>query len=95
MSNILEIKNLTVSYGGIEAVKGIDMIVPEGQIVTLIGANGAGKSTTLKSISGLVKPKQRIQKSFRVVWGRPLRGDLAKDLCGKANFRGRNRIRIG
>ena len=50
MSNILEIKNLTVSYGGIEAVKGIDMIVPEGQIVTLIGANGAGKSTTLKSI---------------------------------------------
>ena len=58
MSNILEIKNLTVSYGGIEAVKGIDMVVPEGQIVTLIGANGAGKSTTLKSISGLVKPKQ-------------------------------------
>ena len=58
MSNILEIKNLTVSYGGIEAVKGIDMTVPEGQIVTLIGANGAGKSTTLKSISGLVKPKQ-------------------------------------
>lgn len=57
MSNILEIKNLVVSYGGIEAVKGIDMIVPEGQIVTLIGANGAGKSTTLKSISGLVKPK--------------------------------------
>ena len=58
MSNILEIKNLVVSYGGIEAVKGIDMVVPEGQIVTLIGANGAGKSTTLKSISGLVKPKQ-------------------------------------
>ena len=58
MSNILEIKNLVVSYGGIEAVKGIDMSVPEGQIVTLIGSNGAGKSTTLKSISGLVKPKQ-------------------------------------
>ncbi|MBR3992305.1 MAG: ATP-binding cassette domain-containing protein, partial [Anaerotignum sp.] len=55
---MLEIKNLVVSYGGIEAVKGIDMIVPEGQIVTLIGANGAGKSTTMKSISGLVKPKQ-------------------------------------
>lgn len=58
MSNILEIKNLVVSYGGIEAVKGINMEVPEGQIVTLIGSNGAGKSTTLKSISGLVKPKQ-------------------------------------
>lgn len=58
MSNILEIKNLVVSYGGIEAVKGIDMTVPEGEIVTLIGANGAGKSTTLKSIAGLVKPKE-------------------------------------
>lgn len=58
MNNVLEIKNLVVSYGGIEAVKGIDMEVPEGEIVTLIGANGAGKSTTLKSIAGLVKPKQ-------------------------------------
>ena len=57
MSNILEIKDLVVSYGGIEAVKGISLEVPEGEIVTLIGANGAGKSTTLKSIAGLVKPK--------------------------------------
>lgn len=57
MDNILEIKDLCVSYGGIEAVKGISIDVPKGQIVTLIGANGAGKSTTLKAISGLVKPK--------------------------------------
>ena len=57
MSNILEIRDLVVSYGGIEAVKGISMDVPQGQIVTLIGSNGAGKSTTLKSIAGLVKPK--------------------------------------
>ena len=57
MSNILEIKDLVVSYGGIEAVKGISFDVCEGEIVTLIGANGAGKSTTLKAISGLVKPK--------------------------------------
>ena len=57
MSNILEIKDLVVSYGGIEAVKGISMDIPEGQIVTLIGSNGAGKSTTLKSIAGIVKPK--------------------------------------
>ena len=57
MSNILEIKDLVVSYGGIEAVKGISFDVNEGEIVTLIGANGAGKSTTLKAISGLVKPK--------------------------------------
>ena len=57
MSNILEIRNLVVSYGGIEAVKGIDMDIEEGKIVTLIGANGAGKSTTMKTIAGLVKPK--------------------------------------
>ena len=57
MSNILEIKDLVVSYGGIEAVKGISMNIEEGKIITLIGANGAGKSTTMKAISGLVKPK--------------------------------------
>lgn len=57
MRNILEIRDLVVSYGGIEAVKGISLDVQEGQIVTLIGANGAGKSTTLKAIAGLVKPK--------------------------------------
>ena len=56
MSNILEIRDLQVRYGGIEAVKGISLDVPEGEIVTLIGANGAGKSSTLRSIAGLVKP---------------------------------------
>ncbi len=57
-NNILEIKDLVVSYGGIEAVKGITMDVPKGEIVTLIGANGAGKSTTLKTIAGIVKPQR-------------------------------------
>ena len=57
MSNLLEIRNLSVSYGGINAVKDINLDVPEGQIVTLIGANGAGKSTVLRTISGLVKTK--------------------------------------
>lgn len=57
MSNILEIRNLVVSYGGIEAVKDISLDVEQGKIITLIGANGAGKSTTLKSIAGIVKPK--------------------------------------
>ena len=57
MSIILEIKNLVVSYGGIEAVKDISIDVEEGKIVTLIGANGAGKSTTLKAIAGQVTPK--------------------------------------
>ena len=53
---MLKIDELKVSYGGIEAVKGITFEVPEGKIVTLIGANGAGKSTTLRAIAGLVKP---------------------------------------
>lgn len=54
---MLKIENLQVSYGGIEAVKGISFDVPEKSIVTLIGANGAGKSTTLRAIAGLEKPK--------------------------------------
>ena len=54
---MLKIDELKVSYGGIQAVKGISFDVPEGAIVTLIGANGAGKSTTLRSIAGLVKPE--------------------------------------
>ena len=54
---MLKIDDLKVSYGGIQAVKGISFDVPEGAIVTLIGANGAGKSTTLRSIAGLVKPE--------------------------------------
>lgn len=53
---MLKIDDLKVRYGGIEAVKGITFEVPERQIVTLIGANGAGKSTTLRTIAGLVKP---------------------------------------
>ncbi|MBQ6001043.1 MAG: ABC transporter ATP-binding protein [Clostridia bacterium] len=52
---MLKIEDLRVSYGGIEAVKGISFTVEEGQIVTLIGANGAGKSTTLRTVVGLVK----------------------------------------
>ncbi len=52
---MLKIENLQVAYGGIQALRGIDLEVPDGKIVTLIGANGAGKSTTLRTISGLVK----------------------------------------
>ena len=55
--SLLEIKDLKVSYGGIEALKGISLQVKQGEIVTLIGANGAGKSTTLRAISGLVPIK--------------------------------------
>ncbi len=53
---MLKIENLVVAYGGIEALKGISLEVEEGKIVTLVGANGAGKSTTLRTIMGLVKP---------------------------------------
>ena len=53
---ILKISDLKVNYGGIEAVKGVSFDVPEGEIVTLIGANGAGKSSTLRAIAGIVKP---------------------------------------
>lgn len=52
---MLEIKDLHVHYGGIHAVQGVSMRIPQGRIVTLIGANGAGKSSVIRSISGLVK----------------------------------------
>ncbi len=55
---MLEIKNLHVYYGGIHALDGINLEIPEGKIISLIGANGAGKSTTLKSIMGLVEKEQ-------------------------------------
>ncbi len=54
--NVLQVDNLQVRYGGIEAVRGISFNVKAGEIVTLIGANGAGKSSTLRAISGLVRP---------------------------------------
>jgi branched-chain amino acid transport system ATP-binding protein len=53
---MLNVENLNVRYGGVHALKGISFSVPEGKIVALLGANGAGKSTTLRSICGLVKP---------------------------------------
>lgn len=57
MSNILEIRDLHMNFGGIRAVDGISFDVEQGKIVTLIGANGAGKSTILRSIAGIVKPQ--------------------------------------
>lgn len=54
--SLLEVKGLKISYGGINAVKGIDLMVQEGEMVALIGANGAGKTTTLKAICGMLAP---------------------------------------
>lgn len=56
MSALLSVKNLKVSYGGINAVKGIDLQVDQGELVALIGANGAGKSSSLKAIAGVLTP---------------------------------------
>ena len=55
---MLKINNLNIFFGGIHALKGISFDVPIGKVVTLIGANGAGKSTTLRTICGLIKPKE-------------------------------------
>ena len=60
---MLKLEALSVFYGGIHALRGIDMEVPDGKIITLIGANGAGKSTMLNTIVGLVKPA-----SGKVIW---------------------------
>ena len=70
---MLKIDGLKVNYGGIEAVKGITIDVPERQIVTLIGANGAGKSTTLRTITGLVKASSgSIQWDGEEILGKPI-----------------------
>lgn len=76
---MLKIDNLSVHYGGIHALQGIGFEVPDGKIVTLIGANGAGKSTTLKAIIGLVTAS-----SGTVSWnGENLTGMMTKDIVRK------------
>ena len=76
---MLKIENLVVNYGGIEAVKGISLEVPDGSIITLVGANGAGKSTTLRSIVGLVKARSgSIQLD-----GEELLGQATTDIVSK------------
>ena len=70
---MLKIENLNVSYGGIKALQGIDLDVPEGKIVTLIGANGAGKSSLLRTISGLVKAESgSIKVNQKEIAGLPI-----------------------
>ena len=75
---MLKIENLHVAYGGIQALRGISLEVPDGKIVTLIGANGAGKSTTLRTISGLVKAQ-----SGSILWnGEELLGKSIDKIIG-------------
>ncbi len=69
---MLSVRKLEVAYGGIKAVKGIDLDVGRGELVALIGANGAGKSSTLKALSGLLKPSAgRIDYDDAEVTGKP------------------------
>ena len=57
MAQILKVDNINVYYGAIHAIKGVSFEVNQGEIVTMIGANGAGKSTTMNTVAGLLKPK--------------------------------------
>ena len=76
---MLTVKNLNVYYGAIHAVKDVNLEVGDGQIVTLIGSNGAGKSTTLRTISGLIKP----QTGSIVYNGKEVAGTAAHKLVGE------------
>ncbi|MBE3576996.1 MAG: ABC transporter ATP-binding protein [Limnochordales bacterium] len=76
---MLELQDLHVYYGGIHALKGISLVVEPAEIVTLIGANGAGKSTTLRAISGLVRAR-----SGKILWdGKPIHGLRADDIVAR------------
>ena len=77
MSAILEIRDLNAFYGNIHALRGVSLHVDEGEIVSLIGSNGAGKSTTLLSVTGLLKPAQGSQISFE---GQDITGHVPTDV---------------
>ena len=80
--SLLKIMDLKVSYGGIEALKGVSFSVEKGQIVTIIGANGAGKSTTLRAISGLIPAKSgSITYDGNVINGQQPQQIVAEGIC--------------
>lgn len=67
--SLLEVNDINVYYGAIHAIKGISFSVDEGEVVTLIGANGAGKSTTLNTVAGLLRPREgSIHFGGRRIW---------------------------
>ncbi|MEV6673715.1 ABC transporter ATP-binding protein [Streptomyces sp. NPDC051162] len=82
MTALLEVENLRVAYGKIEAVKGITFTVETGRIVTLIGTNGAGKTTTLRTLSGLIKPLGgTVRFDGRSILGTPAHEIVARGLA--------------
>ena len=79
---MLRVEDINVYYGAIHAIKGISLEVNDGEIVALIGSNGAGKSTTLRTISGLMKPKTgRIMYDGEDITGVPAHKIVGKGLC--------------
>ncbi|MBQ9764238.1 MAG: ABC transporter ATP-binding protein [Phascolarctobacterium sp.] len=79
---MLRVEDINVYYGAIHAIKGISLDVPDGEIVALIGSNGAGKSTTLRTISGLMRPKTgRIMYDGEDITGVPAHKIVGKGLC--------------
>lgn len=79
---MLRVEDINVYYGAIHAIKGISLNVPDGEIVALIGSNGAGKSTTLRTISGLIKPKTgRIIYEDKDISGIPAHKIVGMGLC--------------
>jgi len=78
---MLTVENLHVSYGAIKALHGVSLKVPRGSIVTLIGANGAGKSTTLRALSGLIKSTGSIQYDGQDISRLPANKIVARGLC--------------
>jgi branched-chain amino acid transport system ATP-binding protein len=79
---MLKVQQVSAHYGGIHALQGIDLEVPDGAIVSLIGANGAGKSTTLKTIVGLVKPSGgSVSWNGETLTGRPTKDIVQRGVC--------------
>ncbi len=79
---MLRIEDINVYYGAIHAIKGISLDVPDGEIVALIGSNGAGKSTTLRTVSGLLKPKTgKILYEGQDIVGMPAHKIVGQGLC--------------
>ena len=82
LNNLLSIDNLSVAYGAIKALHGVSLKVPAGSIVTLVGSNGAGKSTTLRAISGLAKSSSgTIRYDGGEITNQPAHAIVSRGLC--------------
>jgi branched-chain amino acid transport system ATP-binding protein len=89
MSAVLEVRGLDVSYGGMRALSSIDLVIPRGSVVALLGANGAGKTTMLRTISGLVRPDRgSVRLAGRNVAGAPPHAIASLGLCHVPEGRG-------